>query len=99
MEEVSQEMALSHHLQYNHYPPIDLAFIPVAKRAIELANADHWKWELELPRGMAMTKLDVPDPIGQKRTVYYIIEALHLDSFLDGEDMEKLYDVRLMEGR
>lgn len=73
-EEVRQELWLNHHLQYNHYPPIDLAFIPVAKQAIEKANQEDWDYIIQMPNGI-------------KKTVAEIIEGLHLGEFLsDGVD-------------
>lgn len=67
------EQQLSWHLQGNHYPPIDEAFIPVAKQAVECANKEDWDSVLAMPNGL-------------DRTVAYIIEGLHLQPFV--ENME-----------
>ena len=67
---LSQEQALRWHLQYNHYPPIDEVFIPIAEQAIELANVGDWEVELELPNGL-------------EKAVSFIVEGMHLESFLD----------------
>lgn len=64
------DKALEIHLQYNHYPPVDLAFIPACKMALEFANMDDWNEKIKLPNGRI---LDVAD----------IVEGLHLDAFLE----------------
>jgi hypothetical protein len=63
------EEKLSWHLRANHYPPVDEAFIPVCIEAIELAQMNLWKKELEYPNGLV-------------RTVEYTIDGLHLEYFL-----------------
>lgn len=73
---VQLDMALSWHLQSNHYPPVNSAFIPVCKQAIELANQGEWDAVLTYPNGL-------------ERTVAYTIEGLHLDAFLDQNDYEE----------
>jgi hypothetical protein len=76
-EEVKQglqlDVALEWHLTSNHYPPIHRVFIPVAKQAIELANDGNWSQIIDMPNGRSLS-------------VSSIIEQLHLDSFLDGEE-------------
>lgn len=67
------DYALEWHLQCNHYPPISLDFLPVAKKALELAR-----------NGDFSTKLLLPNRILQ--TVGEVLEGLHLHAFLDGED-------------
>lgn len=62
--------ALAIHLGSNHYPPISYAFIPVAKKAIELALDDEYDAELEYPNGLVCT-------------VAHTIEGLHLQAFVD----------------
>jgi hypothetical protein len=69
----SQRQALSWHLSSNHYPPINAVFIPVAERAIELANDGEWDETIEMPNGIT-------------KRVWNIIEELHLESFLVSDD-------------
>lgn len=69
---VSLDTALAVHLKSNHYPPIDLAFVPVAKEAIALADEGDWDTEITYPNGLV-------------RTVSHTIEGLHLEPFLDSE--------------
>ena len=65
-----EEQALEWHLQYNHYPPINLVFLPIALKALELAREDKWGEVIEMPNGKSLT-------------VSEIIEGLHLDTFLE----------------
>jgi hypothetical protein len=67
------DTALLIQLQSNHYPPIHSVFIPVAKRAIELANDGNWSQIIDMPNGRSLS-------------VSSIIEQLHLDNFLDCEE-------------
>lgn len=72
-ENLSLEAKLSWHLQGNHYPPIDEAFIPVAVQAIECANTNNWDTLIDMPNGLS-------------RTASFIVENMHLEPFVD--DME-----------
>ncbi len=74
---LNQDAMLRWHLQSNHYPPVNVAFIPVAKEAIKFAkrglaedDGTFFDRELKMPNGKCLT-------------VRAIIEQLHLDSFLD----------------
>ncbi len=73
---LSQDAALTWHLQSNHFPPVSLDFLPAVKDAIVRANQELWDEEIELPNGRVLT-------------VAAIVEGLHLDSFIE-EDA--LYD-------
>ena len=64
---------LEWHLRHNHYPPVHLSFIPVAKEAIEHANDEDWDHTIDMPNGLT-------------RTVAHIIEGLHLGDFLEREE-------------
>ena len=70
---LKQERALEWHLQYNHYPPISLAFVPVAGLAIDKANAEEWEEIIKMPNGKELT-------------VAEIVEGLHLESFLEQDE-------------
>lgn len=71
-EGTSLDSALAIHLRSNHYPPVHLAFVSVAKEAIALAEEDDWDAELTYPNGLV-------------RTVAYTVEELHLGAFIDSQ--------------
>ena len=66
------DTALVWHLESNHYPPIDLRFLPVAKAAIAAANEGDWDKVIDFPEG-AQKESD---------TAHAICDALHLSSFI-----------------
>lgn len=66
----NKDVMLEHHLQYNHYLPIDLCFVAVAKEAIECVESGEYDQILDLPNG-------------RKLSAGEIIEGLHLDSFIE----------------
>jgi len=72
---IDLDISLEWHLQANHYPPIHRVFIPVAKEAIERANQDQLDEVIAMPNGIT-------------KTVGEIVQELHLDSFLDHQDLE-----------
>lgn len=72
------DQALRWHLRSNHYPPLPMDLLPVAKKAIEIANEaiateDEDLWQ---------TLIYVPTA-DKKLSISRIIEGMHLDSFLD----------------
>lgn len=67
---MSLESKLEVHLQGNHYPPIDRAFIPVAILALKWAKEGLWEEQLTYPNGL-------------KRTVADTIEGMHLEFFIE----------------
>ncbi|MGD2144670.1 MAG: hypothetical protein PVF54_09365 [Anaerolineae bacterium] len=70
-----RDTALRWHLQHNHYPPVNVAFVETCKLALDYAAYGDWDYEIKMPNGVTLT-------VGQ------IIEDLHLDSFLDtGDEM------------
>jgi len=66
---VDEDTALRWHLQINHYPPVHEVFLPVVKRALELARMDCWEVEVKLPNGKVLRVME-------------IVEQLHLREFL-----------------
>lgn len=70
---LTMEERLSWHLQANHFPPIDEAFIPIAMQAIDAANTNNWDTAINMPNGLT-------------RTVAFIVEKMHLEPFVN--DME-----------
>ena len=80
------DQLLEWHLHYNHYPPHSTALVPVAQRAIELAQDaidsgdswDVWGEHIELPEGIEF----------QDRTYVTVkeaVEAFHLDAFINSD--------------
>jgi len=67
---IDPDGALTLHLQSNLYPPIHLMWLPVAKKAIRLANKGKWSETVKYPDGL-------------ERTVEFTIKGLHLETFLD----------------
>ena len=63
------DTALDWHLRGNMFPPIHSDFHPAAKRAIECVNKRQGETPIDLPNGLT-------------RTANYIVEGLHLESFL-----------------
>jgi len=80
MIEVGDELGLPRrqqllwHLSSNHYPPVHSAFVEAAEEAIRLAELGEWETELTLPNGLV-------------RTAAFVIEGLHLEAFLSGEEI------------
>jgi hypothetical protein len=77
---VSLESAISWHMQSNHYPPHPRFMIPVAIRAIELANDGLWDEAVDLPEQVQWAE-DWRLP-----TAAEIVESFHLDAFIDEEE-------------
>ena len=75
---IPMQAALHWHLQSNHYPPLPLSLVPVAIRAIRKANREQWHSKVRMPKGIMFKGL-VLAPVGD------LIEALHLEDFLDPE--------------
>lgn len=69
------EQAVRIHLSYNHYPPIPEDFIPNAVEAINKANDGLWDEGITLANNRVLP-------------VWQIVEELHLESFLEGEEVE-----------
>jgi hypothetical protein len=79
------DTALSWHLQHNHYPPVPSAMKEPAKKAIALAREavameDESKWGelVDMPEG-----IECRGRSDGKAEVRFLIESLHLESFLD----------------
>jgi hypothetical protein len=70
---LGMDKALDDHLRYNHYPPVHPDFKQTCLDAIAKANDGEWGHEIEMPNGITKTVAD-------------IVEGLHLDVFLGGEE-------------
>lgn len=73
------DAALVWHLQYNHYPPLPIAFAPLCKQAIAHVNDGDSDARLRLPRGIT---------VNGKRTMTasQCVELCNLASFMEVED-------------
>ena len=73
--------AIRIHLQSNHYPPVPSSMVEPCIKAIDIANSGQ-SWG---------TMVELPEPIKWKGVsqapAYAIIEAHHLDAWLEGEDI------------
>lgn len=79
--QIPRHTALLIHLTSNHFPPLSEQCLPFAERAIDLANegkADEIV-SVELEGGDA----SLTDQQGNEATAADLIEAWHLDWFLD----------------
>ena len=75
----SEEIILSNHLQYNHFPS-QLQYLDVAKEAIRLAREGEWDAKVNVAEIMGddRCRTDVP--------VWRLIEVWHLDGFIENEE-------------
>lgn len=71
---VSFDAAIRWHLGSNHFPPINPVFDDAAKTAIENVNVGDYDIEIELPNGRILTSGE-------------IVEQLHLEPFLDRDEV------------
>lgn len=77
------DTALSWHLRSNHYPPVPIEMLPVAKLAIELALEEDYEARISLPEGVQWRGEDTAP-------VWSVIENFHLDAWLmSAEEMEE----------
>lgn len=67
---IDQDTALKIQLQANHFPPVDLDFIPACKAALDACNCEDYEKEIKLPNGRILTAAR-------------IVEGLHLECFLE----------------
>jgi len=68
--------SLEYHLQYNHYPPVDLVFVDAAIEAIENVKGGHEGFPVVLPNGLTKSSEE-------------IVEDLHLEFYLEEPDDEE----------
>jgi hypothetical protein len=78
LEVGSVDQALSWHLSSNHYPPIPSSVIPIAKRAIRLAQQGKWDSLVDL-KGTCTFQGKSKAPVSE------CVRAWHLDQFLEQE--------------
>jgi hypothetical protein len=71
-----RQTMLRHHLQYNHYPPLPAELVEPCERAIEACERDEGGTLIELPTSYVS---------GLEVAAAAIVEAFHLEDFLDTE--------------
>ena len=76
---VELAVAVGWHLRSNHYPPHPSFMIPVALRAVELANDGLWDERIDLPENEGF-KVEFRG--STTITVSDAVEAFHLDAFI-----------------
>jgi len=81
---LSRKQSLSHHLEFNHYPPIDQRWLPICEAAIDLAvNAAEPASYGDNDGGIFFADESVLDAqVGQGKTAAEVIEGLHLWDFV-----------------
>jgi hypothetical protein len=84
--DVSLEQSLAWHLRANHYPPVPLSMIEPCIQAIEIGQRYQWG-DADLN-----DRVDLPDGVlwrGEENApAWAIIEAHHLDAFIQSEEEE-----------
>jgi hypothetical protein len=85
-----RSIAIEHHLQYNHYPPLPLSLVPVAEEAIDAVSDGDFQREIALPKGLNYRGAETTTAIDA-------VEAMHLDDFIDTDDVEFVENKELPE--
>lgn len=75
----SLRVAMSWHLQHNHFPPVPTSMIDVCIDAIDAANEGDWDRLIDLPEQTSYRGRD-------EAPVWAIVEAHHLSPWIDSED-------------
>ena len=73
------EMALSIHLQNNHYPPVPVIMVEPCIQAIDAYYEDDYTREIPMPDGVTYMGKDTAP-------AYAIVEQHHLDAWLPESD-------------
>ena len=77
---LSLENSIAIQLQTNHYPPVPLSMVPVCSAAIDAYNEGDYKRHISLPSEVFWRD-------NAYAPAYAIIEAHHLESFLEDENV------------
>lgn len=72
------KQCLEIHLTGNHYPPVSLDFVPSCMKAIKHCNEGNYDKKIKMPNGKV-------------RSAYFIVEGLHLETFLEERDVDYGY--------
>jgi hypothetical protein len=84
----SDETMLRHHLQHNMYPPMDLAWLPVAKAAIRACADDEGETLITIPAGLVGRSVQA--------SAYAVVGNLHLEGFVAMEDAQSDTEVSVV---
>lgn len=76
------DTGLAYHLQSNHFPPVNLVFIPVAKEAIR-RGVLYMVHEVLVEEAPELLLETVVMPNGIEKSYDDIIRELHLDAFVE----------------
>lgn len=75
---LDRRTVLSHHLQSNHYPPVDVRWIPHCEQAIDLAVEGAYETDEGYDIDDSVLRVDV----GQGKTAGEVLDGLHLWDFV-----------------
>lgn len=75
---LSRQTVLSHHLSSNHYPPVDLRWIPICEKAIDLAVDGCYETDEGYDIDPSVLRVEV----GQGKTAGEVLDGLHLWDFV-----------------
>jgi hypothetical protein len=70
---------LRHHLEFNHFPPVDERWIPIAEKAIDLAVEGSY----ESDEGFSIEASVLRVEVGQGKTAGEVLDGLHLWPFVE----------------
>ena len=79
LNHADRETALRWHLQSNHFPPVPLSMLRVARVSIACMESEDWDVKIPLPAGVLYHGQSVVSAIDACR-------ALHLDVFIEVEN-------------
>jgi hypothetical protein len=86
-ELMDYDQALELHLVSNHYPPVPVSFVPACKQAIKTmviaAQSAETLGEEQVFNQLSQTMVQIPN--GENMSVLEIVDALHLEAFIDFE--------------
>lgn len=82
----SLEQQIMLHFQTNCYPPVPLIMIPVAIKAIELANSEEFDTEIELPDGVLWRNQSTC-------TAGQAIDSLYLHAWLSDDSIDEFQEL------
>jgi hypothetical protein len=77
-----KEVLIEYHLEHNIFPPVPRGMWPFVKAAISLAQDGYWDHEVSVGNSVLTHAVT-----GQAILVREVIEAMHLEQMIDGEEM------------
>jgi hypothetical protein len=79
----SKEIIIEYHLEHNIYPPVPRDMWPYVKLAISLAKDGYWEHSVEVNNSTLCHSIT-----GDNISVREVIEAMHLEGFVESEEIE-----------